>query len=131
MRIDFISRLALLLVAGFLVVATQVWTGGTLEWLFIVGGIVMIALAAVGLGRRPETQRGLDAVLAVLGVWSIVEAIVFTGSTLEWVSFATAVAGAALATVGLTLHEMTTERVVHELSVVTGDERAGTHARAY
>ena len=39
MRTNFASRLALLLVAGFLVVATQVWTGGTLEWLFIAGGI--------------------------------------------------------------------------------------------
>jgi hypothetical protein len=51
MRIEFISRLALLLLAGFLVIASQVWTGGTLEWLFIVGGVVMIALAAAGLAR--------------------------------------------------------------------------------
>ena len=52
-------------------------------------------------------------------MWSIVQAIVFTGSTLEWVSFATAAVAALLATVGLTIHELTTERVVHELSVVT------------
>jgi hypothetical protein len=118
MRIEFISRLALLLVAGFLVVASHVWTGGTMEWLFIVGGIVMLALAAAGLASERATQRALDGVLALLGIWSIVEAIVFTGSTLEWVSFATAIAAAVIATIGLTLHEMTTERVVHELSVV-------------
>jgi hypothetical protein len=129
MRTDFISRLALLLIAGFLIIATQVWPMATVEWLFIVGGVVMIALAAGALGQDPGPQRSLDGVLAVLGVWSIVQAIVFSGMTLEWVSFATAAAGALLATVGLTLHEMTTERVVHELRVTTRDERAGRPAR--
>ena len=119
MRIDFISRLALLLVAGFLIVATQVWAFGTIEWLFIVGGIVMIALAAGALGMAPGPQRTLDGLVGLLGVWSIVQAIVFEGSTLQWVSFATAAVGALLATVGLTIHELTTERVVHELSVVS------------
>jgi hypothetical protein len=120
MRIEFISRLALLLVAGFLVIASQVWTGGTLEWLFIVGGVVMLAFAAVGFAN--PKQPALDGLLALLGVWSIVEAIVFEGDTLEWVSFATALVGAAIATIGLTIHEMTTERVVHELSVVPSRE---------
>jgi hypothetical protein len=128
MRIEFISRLALLLVAGFLTVASQVWTGGTLEWLFIVGGIVMIALAAAGFATA--RQQALDGLLALLGVWSIVEAIVFTGSTLEWVSFATALVAAGIATIGLAIHEMTTERVVHELSVVTADERFERAGRA-
>jgi hypothetical protein len=102
---------------------------GTVEWLFIIGGVVMIALAAGALGQDAGPQRNLDAVLAVLGVWSIVQAIVFTGTTLEWVAFATGAAAALLATVGLTLHEMTTERVVHELSVITDDERAGRPAQ--
>ena len=124
MRIDFISRLALLVLAGFLLISTQVWAMGTVEWLFIVGGILMIALAAGAIAQDAGPQRTLDIVLAVLGIWSIVGAIVFTGTTLEWVAFATAAAAAVLATVGLTLHEMTTERVVHELRVITGDERA-------
>jgi hypothetical protein len=123
MRIDFISRLGLLLLAGFLVIATQVWAMGTVEWLFIVGGILMIALAAGSIAQPAGPQRTLDAVIAVLGVWSIVEAIVFEGSTLQWVSFATALAGAALAVLGLAIHEARTERVVHELSVVSGEER--------
>ena len=38
MRTHFISRLALLLTAGFLAVASQVWTGDTLQWLFVAGG---------------------------------------------------------------------------------------------
>ena len=129
MRINFLSRLALLLLAGFLLIATQVWAMGTVEWLFIVGGIVMIGLAVAALGQVTGLQRGLDVILALIGVWSIVQAIVFDGATLEWVSFATAAAAALLATIGLTIHEMTTERVVHELRVITGDERSGRHAR--
>ena len=65
MRIDFISRLALLLLAGFLVIATQVWAMGTVEWLFIVGGILMIALAAGSLAQPAGPQRTLDAFLAL------------------------------------------------------------------
>jgi hypothetical protein len=125
MRIDFISRLGLLLLAGFLIIATQVWAMGTVEWLFIVGGILMIALAAGSLAQPAGPQRTIDAIVAVLGIWSIVQAIVFDGSTLQWVSFATALAGAALATLGLVIHEATTERVVHELSVVSSEERFG------
>jgi peptidoglycan/LPS O-acetylase OafA/YrhL len=130
MRIEFISRLALLLVAGFLVVASQVWIDGTLEWLFIAGGIMMIALAALGLARQRGMQRPLDGMLGLLGVWSIVQAIVFNGSTLQWVSFGTAIAGVVIGTIGLMLHEMTTERVVHELSVMPTEGRVGHPSRA-
>jgi hypothetical protein len=131
MRIDFISRLALLLLAGFLLISTQVWAMGTVEWLFIVGGIVMIGLAIAAIGQVSGLQRTLDGILALVGVWSIVQAIVFDGTTLEWVSFATAAAAALIATIGLTIHEMTTERVVHELSVTRSEERTSGHARVY
>ncbi|HWK28117.1 MAG TPA: hypothetical protein VNS09_16245 [Solirubrobacter sp.] len=119
MRIDFISRLALLVIAGFMIIATQVWAMSTVEWIFIVGGAVMLLLAATGVAHKSTPQRALDGLLALLGAWSIVQALVFNGTTLEWVSFATAAAAAVIATVGLMLHEMTTERVVHELSVTT------------
>jgi hypothetical protein len=122
MRLHFISRLALLLAASFLVVASQVWTGGTLEWLFIVGGAVMIALAAAGTTGTNAQQRALDGFLGLFGAWSVVEAIVFDGSTLKWFSFGTAIVAAALAVAGLLIHELTTERVVHELSVTNRGE---------
>jgi membrane associated rhomboid family serine protease len=101
MRTHFISRLTLLLVAGFLVVASQVWAGRTLEWIFIVAGAVMILLAAIGSRREDRAQRALDGLVALLGVWSIVEALVFAGSTREWASFATAVAGVVIGTIGV------------------------------
>ena len=119
MRMHFISRLALLLIAGFLVVASQVWSAGTIEWLFIAGGIVMIFAAAIDAEAEGSAQRTLDAVIVVLGIFSIVQAIVFSGGTLEWFSFGTGAALAALVTLGLVIHENSTERIVHELSVTT------------
>ena len=120
MRTHFISRLALLLVAGFLVVASQVWTGGTLEWLFIAGGAVMILTALADAVREHAGQRALDGLIVLLGAWTVVEAIIFDGTDLKWWSFASAAALAALIVIGLIVHESNTERVVHELSVTTG-----------
>ena len=88
MRTHFISRLALLLTAGFLVVASQVWTGDTLQWLFVAGGAVMILVAAVDAVREHVGQRALDGLIALLGAWTIVQAFIFDGTDLKWWSFA-------------------------------------------
>jgi hypothetical protein len=122
MRLHFISRLALLLTGAFLVVVSQVWTGSTLEWLFVAGGIAMLALAAFDAVRPTVGQRALDGAIALLGAWTIVEALIFTGGSLKWISFGGACGLAALSVIGLIFHEMRTERVVHELSV-TGERR--------
>lgn len=118
MRLHFISRLALLLMAGFGIVATQVWTpDDTLQWLFAAGGAIMIVAAAVDAAHPTASQRALDGLIALLGAWTIVQAFAFSGDDLKWWSFASAGALAVLSTIGLIIHEQTTERVVHELSV--------------
>jgi hypothetical protein len=124
MRMHFISRLALLLIAEVLVVATQVWTMNTVSWLFVVGGIVMLFAAAIDAEAPGSTQRALDAVIAVLGLFSVIQAIVLHGSALQWCSFGTGVALALLAALGLAIHETSTERIVHELSVAPERPRA-------
>jgi hypothetical protein len=123
MRTHFITRLALLLSAGFLLVASQVWTGDTLQWLFVAGGVVMIVGAAVDAIRDHAGQRALDGLIALLGAWTIVEAFIFNGNDLMWWSFASAAALAGLSVIGLIAHEYNTERVVHELSVTTAPHR--------
>jgi hypothetical protein len=128
MRMHFFSRLALLLVAGFLVVASQVWTGDTLQTLFVVGGAAMIVGAAIDASGKDTAQRTLDGLIALLGAWTIVEAFVFEATDLKWLSFASACALAALSTIGLVLHEMRTERVVHELSLTKPRAHAPTAA---
>jgi peptidoglycan/LPS O-acetylase OafA/YrhL len=122
MRLHFISRLALLLVAAFGVVATQVfathaWSQETLEYMFVIGGGVTIALALFDTVAGGIEQRALDGLIALLGAFAIVEALSFGGTELKWWSFGTACALAGLSVIGLAIHEMTTERVVHELSV--------------
>ena len=115
MRQIFVSRLTLLILSGYLVIATQVWPDN-LEWMFIVGGLAMLALAATAVNSVDQTQRTIDGIVGVLGIWSVFEAIIFNGSTLQWVSFWTALASAIVATVGLVMHELTAERAADELS---------------
>jgi hypothetical protein len=122
MRTHFISRLALLFLAGFLVVASQVWSGDTLQWLFLGGGAAMILIAMADAIRPTMAQRAIDGAIAVLGAWTIVEAFAFENDNLTWWSFASGCALAGLAAIGLTIHELSTERVVHELSVTDARE---------
>lgn len=119
MRLHFISRLALLLVGAFLVVASQelVWVGTTLKWMFIVGGAIAILFAAADAARDNPAQRALDGLTALVGAWMIVEVLVLNRPDIKWWTFATAVALAGLSAIGLAIHEMSTERVVHELTV--------------
>lgn len=123
MRTNFISRLALLALAGFLVAATQVWAGATLGWIAFGAGIAMIVLACAD-GTAPSiAQRGIDAVIVALGAWIIVAGLVFDGRVLEWTTFGGAMQLAALALTGLVVHELASERVVHELSVAPVERR--------
>jgi hypothetical protein len=120
--------------AAFGVVATQVfvthlWTGEDLELMFVIGGGVAITVAAVDAIADDIVQPALDGLIGVLGAWTIIEALKFTGSELKWWSFGSACALAALSVIGLVVNEMTTERVVHELSV-SGSQRASEEARA-
>ena len=138
MRLHFINRLALLIVAVFGVLATQVfathaWSEATIEVMFVIGGGGAIVLALIDTLADGLAQRALDGVIVLVGAWSIIQALSYGGTELKWWSFGTAAALAALSVVGLMIHELTTERVVHELSV-TGErqpaERASSLATA-
>jgi hypothetical protein len=127
MRLHFFSRLALLLMAAFGIVATQVfathaWSEETLELMFVIGGGAAIVLALIDTAAAGLAQRALDALIVLLGAWSIVQALSFGATELKWWSFGTAAVLAGLSAIGLAIHEMTTERVVHELSVTSGRE---------
>jgi hypothetical protein len=74
-------------------------------------------------GPAQRDARALEGLIALVGAWTIVEAFAFEGNNLEWWSFASAAALALLAAIGLGVHEMSTERVVHELTVSAGHER--------
>jgi hypothetical protein len=108
----------LAIVGGFLVVASQVWAPSTFMWLMLAGGIAAIALSGAALvPGRGTTQRTLDGALAVLGAWTVVASLVFGGTLVTWLGFASGAAFVAIALAGLTLHELHTERVVHSFEV--------------
>ena len=122
----YATNLVLALACGFVLVATQSFSPNVAGWIaFGVTGAFVLAMitAASLLGRRGWVQCGLDAAVAVLAAWTIVESLVFDGATLTWITFGTAAGMLVLAVAGLVAHELTTERVVHSLEDVRRTER--------
>lgn len=117
MSTRYLFNLMLLIAAGFLVVATQAFAPVTVAWIAfgIAIGFTCTALAML-MHRRPA-QRAVAGLVFVLGVWTIVASLVFAPATVLWLAFASALAAAGLAVVGLTDHELGTERVVHAIEV--------------
>lgn len=118
MSMRYLSNLVLALVAGFIVVISQSFGANTVGWLAFAGGITFLVLGILG-GVVDHAPAGiaLAVATAVLGIWTIVESLVFGGSPVIWVSFGDALGVLGLAIIALTRHELTTERVVHQLEV--------------
>jgi len=125
----YMSNLALILIASFLVVATQAFAPAVVMWLtFSVAiGVTLIGTWMI-LGRRMSVyHRLLGGLVSTLGVWTIVASLVFAPATVVWLGFASAIACVALGTGGLTAHELTTERVVHSIEVEHKPAREREH----
>jgi hypothetical protein len=119
MRIRFLSYIALGIAAAFLIVATAVFPLSTVVELTLGVGIGMLV---VSLGIAERFQRYTLSVLVGLGsaavsAWMIVASQVYSASTVDDITFASAIAVALLALIGLTDHELSAERVVHKLEV--------------
>jgi hypothetical protein len=74
-------------------------------------------------GRALGGWSLLAGAVAAATVWEIVSAAVFTPDVSRWLTLANGVIVAALACVGLVVHETTSERVVYVLEVVERPER--------
>ena len=118
MNSRYLTNALLAVIGGFTVVASQVWVPATFMWLMFSAGILAVLLGStVALRGRGNVQRGLDGTIGILGAWTIVASLVFSGSVVTWLGFASGAAFVALAFIGLTLHELYTERVVHSIEV--------------
>ena len=118
MNSRFLTNITLSTLGAFTVVASMVWAPSTFMWLMFGAGIVAVALSgAVAIRGRGNVQRGLDGSIGILGVWTIVASLVFSGGVVTWLGFASGVAFVGLALIGLALHELYTERVVHSFEV--------------
>jgi hypothetical protein len=119
MRFRFLTNVVLVVLSGFLVVASMAFGVPVFTWLMFGAGIAALAFAAptITVVARGLPQRGLDGIIGLLGTWTIVASMVFAGAAITWLGFASGVALAALALAGLTIHELSTERVVHSFEV--------------
>jgi hypothetical protein len=119
MRIRFVSYIALALGAAFLVLATAVFPLSTVVELTLGVGIAML-IVSLFLAERyrdhiPSVLVGASS--AVVSAWMIVASQVYSASTVDDITFASALVIAALTLIGLTSHELGAERVVHSLHV--------------
>jgi peptidoglycan/LPS O-acetylase OafA/YrhL len=119
MRIRYLSYIALGIAAAFLIVATAVFPLDTVVELTLG---VSIAMLVVSLGiaerfRQDATSVFVGLASAAVSAWMILASQLYSASTLDDVTFGSAIAVAVLALIGLTAHELTTERVVHRLEV--------------
>jgi hypothetical protein len=118
MSTRYLNNLALTLVAGFLVVATQAFIPTTVAWLTFAMAITFTILSLELLVVRTTiAQRVISGLTAVIGIWTIVASLVFPATTVVWLGLAAGAAVVALGVAGLTAHELTTERVVHSFEV--------------
>jgi amino acid transporter len=119
MRIRYLSYIALALAAAFLVVATAVFPLSTVVELTLGVGIGML-IVSLGIAERyrddlPSVLVGVSS--AVVSAWMIVASQVFSASTVDDITFASALVVGALTLIGLTAHEFGAERVVHSLHI--------------
>ena len=115
----------LFVIAGaFLAVAAMVFTAHVAGWVGFGAftGLTVLALTSAILTRTAGQRLG-HAVLGIVGLWSLIAALAFSGSLLTWLLFADAIALGVIALGDLTAHEVTTENVVHRL-VVTPENAA-------
>jgi hypothetical protein len=106
------------LAGAFLTTAVFAFTAPVATWIGFGIFIGLIALGGLGLVLdRRATGYAAHGLLTAVAIWSLVATLLFTGVTLHWLVFAGAVAAVVLAVADLVAHEVTTERVVHQLEV--------------
>lgn len=106
---------------GFLALSALTFSTGVAGWLGfgVSTGIAVLAVAGALFTRRTSARIGHGAT-AVVAIWSLIAALVFSGPALTWLVFADALGLLAVALADLTVHEVTTERVVHAIDVRSG-----------
>lgn len=113
----FLSWLSIGLAAAFLVVATASFSEPVVKWLAFADGVGVCALSAGTAVMYRRHTATLFVYLATLAVsaWTVVASLVFSLSTVDDLSLASALTIAGLAIVGITIHELSTE-IALELS---------------
>ena len=129
----FISSVALAIAGAVVVVASQAFSSSLTGWLTFGVSLGVLALLAVVQRDRARggLQRMLDVGIGALALWSAVASVVYTGTTLTWLSFGEAIGFVALAVVGLVAHELKTERIVHQFEAIPAEARDGRRSEEF
>jgi hypothetical protein len=114
MNTRFITNMALATAGVIIVVSSQAFSSVTTGW--ITFGISLAVLAVLGAVQidpmRGRVQRALDAASAGVAVWAVVASVVYSGSTVTWLSLGEGLAFTLIATVGLVDNEFEYEHAV-------------------
>jgi len=109
---------SLFVVAGaFLTVVALAWAPAPAGWTAFGVSLGVTVLAVASAARAGNSRRYGHGLLGLIALWSVVAALVFSGTALTWLIFADAIALGVLALADLAAHEATTERIVHALEV--------------
>ena len=146
LRVRYFATLALALLSGFMVIETFAFGQSLADDLGFALGIAVTAGAGAGLAtsmvRRGPKQRlaiptrgialpmwdAIAVVTGIVGAWQIIQASVFSGAVVRWLTFADGCGLLGIALAGLIVHELSTERVVHALEIVGGAVDRDSHA---
>jgi hypothetical protein len=124
----FTTNIALATLGGLLLTASLTFGVQNASWIALGVGASAFVVAAVGFPAldRGAPQRRVDALVALIGAWTVVESRVFDDGLLRWVSFGSGAAFCVLAAFGLLLHERERERRIAALTAAA-DPRADQH----
>ncbi|MTD59045.1 hypothetical protein [Amycolatopsis pithecellobii] len=108
-----------ILAGAFVVVASVAFSAPLAAWIGfgVFTGLTLLGALGAVFGKRVSTRVG-HGVLGLVSLWSLIAALVFTAPALV---FANALGVVLVAVIDLTLHELSTERVVHQLEVRTSE----------
>ena len=107
MSINYLTGALLAVFSGFVVVASQAFPADVLSWVAFGIGVAIICITVLAqLDRSRGWRRGPDVATLVVSGLMLVFALVESGSTVIWLSFAFALGAVALAFGGLTVHEV-------------------------
>lgn len=115
----FVISTFAVLAGAFLAVSSMAFTASVAGWLGfgVATGVALAALAGVVVAARTPAKAVGRGVLALAALWSLIAALVFSGTVLTWLVFAGGAAFVAIALADLTANELSSERVVHALEV--------------
>lgn len=108
----FVSWLAIGVAAAFLVVATAAFSPSAIMWLaFAISLGTLVVSAGLSLAYRRSTSTLVTgSVTALVSAWTVVASLIFAQATVQNLALGGALAIAGLAIVGVTAHEVSTER---------------------